>query len=87
MVDSASLYSVGFGLVFVGIFILIIASVLIAVYGSRKGKTKAAGVIVVGPVPIVFGSDKKVVKTLLVLSVAFMALLVAAMLIYYFLLR
>ncbi len=87
MVDSAALLTLGFALVFVGIIILIAATILTGVFQGKKGKVKAAGVIVVGPVPIVFGSDKKSVKTLLLLSVILTALLIVAMLVYYFLLR
>jgi uncharacterized protein (TIGR00304 family) len=87
MADSAFLYVLGFVLVFVGVMILIAAVVLVSVFRGKNGKVKAAGVIVVGPVPIVFGSDKKSVKTLLWLSVVFTALLIAAMFAYYFLLR
>ena len=87
MLDSSLLYSVGFALVFIGILILILATVLMTAKSQRKGKVKSAGIIVVGPVPIIFGSDKKSVKTILVLSVALTVLIVAAMIIYYFLLR
>ena len=43
--------------------------------------------VVVGPVPIVFGSDKKTVKTILVLAVTLTAMLIVLTLIYYFLVR
>jgi len=86
-VDSATLYTLGFALVFVGVLVLIAAIVLIGITQGRKGETKTAGAIIIGPVPIIFGSDKKSVKTILTLSVALTALLVAAMLIYYFLFR
>ena len=87
MSGSASLYLFGLGLVLIGIVIVIMATILLGVLRGRHGKVKAAGVIVVGPVPIVFGSDKKSVKSLLGLSVVLTALVITAMLIYYFLLR
>jgi uncharacterized membrane protein len=86
-VDSATLYTLGFALVFVGVLVLIAAVVLIGISKGEKGETKAVGAIIIGPVPIIFGSDKKSVKTILAMSVALTALLVAAMLIYHFLLR
>lgn len=85
--DSGTLYALGTVLIFVGIFILIAAVILMSILYGKKGKTKTAGIIVVGPVPIVFGKDKKSVKTILVLSITLTALLIAAMLVYYFLLR
>ena len=36
---------------------------------------KGGGVVVIGPVPIIFGTDKETVKTLLVLSIILVALL------------
>ena len=87
MADSSVLYMLGFGLVFAGIIILITATILASVLRGKNGKVKAAGVIVIGPVPIVFGSDKKTVKTILQLAVALTAMLIALSLIYYFLLR
>lgn len=87
MTDSSVLYLLGFGLVFAGIIILIIVSVLASILRSKNGKVKAAGVIVVGPVPIVFGSDKKTVKTILQLAIALTTMLIVLSLIYYFLLR
>lgn len=87
MADSSDLYLLGFVLVFVGIIILIAATVLASVLRSKNGKVKAAGVIVVGPVPIVFGSDKKIVKDVLKLAVVLTMMLIVLALIYYFLLR
>jgi uncharacterized protein (TIGR00304 family) len=87
MIDSSVLYLLGFGLVFAGIIILVAATLLVSVLGGKNGKVKAAGVIVVGPVPIVFGSDKKTVKTILKLAVGLTAMLIVLSLIYYFLLR
>ena len=87
LIDFAALYAIGFGLIFIGVLILIAAIVLISITRSKTGKGNPAGAIIIGPVPIIFGSDKKDVKTLLALSVALTTLLIVAMLIYYFLLR
>ncbi len=47
----------GFMLVFVGVIILTISLILGAV---REGRTevKGGGVVIVGPIPIIFGTDK-----------------------------
>ncbi|MCW4017565.1 MAG: DUF131 domain-containing protein [Candidatus Bathyarchaeota archaeon] len=87
MADYTTLYSAGFALILVGIVVLIAAAILISITQGSKGNSKTAGAIIIGPVPIIFGSDKKSVKTILTMSVALTALLIAAMLIYYFLLR
>jgi uncharacterized protein (TIGR00304 family) len=85
--DSTVLFSLGFTLIIVGVLVLVVSGILIVVMQGRRGGAKAAGVIIVGPVPIVFGSDKKVVKPLLTLSILLTVLLIVGMLIYYFLLR
>ena len=87
MVGSAELYSLGFGLILVGVVLLFVAAIAASARRSGGGKTKTAGIIVVGPVPIIFGSDKKSVKTILALSISLTVFLVVAMLVYYFLFR
>lgn len=63
------------------------ATILASINQDKNGKVKAAGAIIIGPVPIIFGSDKKSIKAILTLSVALTVLLIVAMLVYYFLLR
>jgi uncharacterized protein (TIGR00304 family) len=38
---------------------------------AEEGETKAGGVIIIGPIPVVFGTDKETTKTVLILSLAF----------------
>ena len=83
----AALYTLGFGLIFVGVIILILATLLISSKGMKKGKVKAAGAVIIGPVPIIFGTDKKALKTFLLFSIILNALVIVAMLFYYLLLR
>jgi uncharacterized protein (TIGR00304 family) len=87
VLDSATLYALGIVLVFVGVLIIIIAVVLLFVSGAKKGKVKGGGAIIIGPVPIIFGTDKKSLKTVLLLSLALTVMLVVAMVVYYLLLR
>lgn len=86
MVDSAVLHALGIALIFIGVLIIIIALILISVSGSQKGKFKGGGVILVGPIPIIFGTDKKSLKTVLLLSFALTVVLVVAIIVYYLLL-
>jgi uncharacterized protein (TIGR00304 family) len=87
VIDSATLYALGTALIFVGVLIIIIAVVLLSVSGAKKGKVKGGGAIIIGPIPIVFGTDKKSLKTVLLLSLALTVMLVVAMVVYYLLLR
>jgi len=62
MADLTFFYSMGFALVIVGILVIIAAIILAALGGKRQGEqgeVHAAGVIMVGPIPIVFGTDKR----------------------------
>jgi uncharacterized protein (TIGR00304 family) len=85
--DSAAFYALGVTLIFVGVLIIIIAVILLSVSGAGKGDVKGGGAIIIGPVPIIFGTDKKSLKTVLRLSLALTAMLVVAMVVYYLLLR
>jgi uncharacterized protein (TIGR00304 family) len=87
VIDSAFLYALGIALVFIGVLIIVVAVVLLSVLGAKKGKIKGGGAIIIGPVPIIFGTDKKSLKTVLLLSLALTVLLVIAMVVYYLLLR
>jgi uncharacterized protein (TIGR00304 family) len=85
--DSEVLYTLGLALVFAGVAIIIITIVLLSVSGARKGKIKGGGAILIGPIPIVFGTDKKSLKAVLLLSLALTVMVVVAMVVYYLLLR
>ena len=87
MIDSAALYALGIALVFVGVLIIVIAVILFSISGAKKGKVKGGGAIIIGPIPIIFGTDKKSLKTVLLLSLALTVLLVIVMILYYLLLR
>lgn len=87
MIDSATLYALGITLIFVGVLIIVIAIILLFVSGGKSGEVKGGGAIIIGPIPIVFGTDKKSLKTILLLSLALTAMLVVAMVVHYLLLR
>jgi uncharacterized protein (TIGR00304 family) len=87
VIDSAALYALGIALVFVGVLVIIVAVILLSISGAKKGKVKGGGAIIIGPIPIIFGTDKKSLKTVLLLSLALTVMLVVAMVVYYLLLR
>jgi len=76
----------GIGLVVVGVAVVAAAIILSTRRSSGKAKTEthAAGVIMIGPIPLIFGTDKKAVKEVLVLAVA---LTIVMLVIYYLLWR
>ena len=70
------MWSIWLTLIVVGFALVFIATILLSLRGSSgKGKVRAGGVVVIGPVPVVFGTDKQTVKVLLVLSIILVALL------------
>lgn len=79
------LWSIGSTLVFVGFAIVIIAIILLFLKNakSEKGKVKGGGVVIIGPIPIIFGTDKESVKIILVLSIILMILVLVWIVIYY----
>jgi len=75
------LWNVGFTLFVVGLvfsFIALLWLVLSGIKGAR-GKVKGGGVFIIGPVPIIFGTDKESVKIILVLSIVLVVLLLVLM--------
>jgi uncharacterized protein (TIGR00304 family) len=84
---STTLYLLGTILVLIGAFILILATILMATLRKKKGQAKVAGVIIIGPVQIIFGTDKKSIKTILILSIVLLAFLLTFTLVYHFWLR
>ena len=67
---AAVFYAFGIVLVVVGVLIIVAAIVLASIGTAKKSKVRGAGVIMIGPVPIIFGTDKQSVKTVLTLALA-----------------
>ena len=83
--DLAIFYALGVVLIVVGIIVIVLAAVLATSRGDGKGKVKGAGVILIGPIPIIFGTDKKSVKTILWLALALTVALIVATVIFWLL--
>jgi len=83
VMDAAELYSLGIILVFVGIAVFIIALALLIIRASdQKGKVKGGGAIIIGFIPIVFGTDKESVKKILLLSIVLVIVLAVVSILY-----
>lgn len=66
---SGLLFAVGLLLVLVGFAL----AFLVAAAGS-EGRSNAGGVIMIGPIPIVFGTDRRMVRLMLAFAVVMLAL-------------
>jgi uncharacterized protein (TIGR00304 family) len=81
-VPPETFYGLGIMLIFIGIIVMLIAIILFFLSNlKRNQKIRGGGVIIVGPIPIILGTDKKSVKTLLLLSIVLVVLLIALMIV------
>ncbi len=70
----------GIMLVFAGFFIAFVAVILLIIMAMRsKGKVRGGGAVIIGPFPIIFGTDKEAVRMLLLLSIALIVLILVVM--------
>jgi uncharacterized protein (TIGR00304 family) len=68
--------------------VVLVAFLLLFLSNAKgEGKAKGGGAIIIGPFPIVFGTDKESVKKILLLSIAVSVLLLIAMVIFYLMSR
>ncbi len=86
--SDQSLLSLGVILVFAGFLIAFVAVILMFFTTTRgKGKVKGGGAVVIGPFPIVFGTDRESLKILLLLSIAIIVLMIIVTVIFHFVLK
>jgi len=78
--DQALFNMLGIILIFTG-FVIAFVAVLLWIFMTLKGggKVRGGGAVIIGPFPIVFGTDKESVKVLLLLSIALVVLLLVFM--------
>ena len=86
--DAETLYGLGIALIFAGILVVLVAIILLFISSvKRKGKVKGGGAIIIGPLPIVFGTDKESIKTVLLLSITLTILLIIIIVVSYLVFR
>ena len=73
---SEQLWNVGIILILAGFSVTFIAAILLFFTAFEEGKVKGGGAIIIGPFPIVFGTDNESVRILLLLSIIMIALLI-----------
>jgi uncharacterized protein (TIGR00304 family) len=78
---SRILFDVGLVLVLGG-FVLAFASILMLMARGRKSgsNVRGGGIVMIGPFPIIFGTDKESVKTLILLSIVLIGVVLTFML-------
>lgn len=67
LIDATSIMILGIIVIFIGFIIILLA---IAKAMRSSGKVEAGGVVIVGPIPIVFGTSTRATKMVLILAIA-----------------
>jgi len=81
-------YGLGVALIFVGMIVILVAIVLLFLQSVKgEGKVRGGGAIIIGPFPIIFGTDKESIKTVLWLALSLTILLIVMMVVSYLVLR
>jgi uncharacterized protein (TIGR00304 family) len=76
--DSFNLANIGLMLVVIGLVLAFVAVILLAIRGrGADGRSRGAGIVLIGPIPIVFGSDRESVRILMVLAIVLIAVVLA----------
>jgi len=88
--DVEVAYLFGFVLVVVGLLVVVVSLIFMSRRRSpseRKTDVRGAGVIMIGPIPIIFGTDKQSVKEVLLLALALTVVVFIITVVYYWWLR
>lgn len=83
--SDVSISGIGFALVILGVILAFVAMIFVATKGA-SGRTRGAGVLLIGPFPIVFGTDRESAKILMILAIVLIAIVLVFMLLPAFLL-
>lgn len=85
--ELSAFVTIGMALVIVGVILIVVALVRASMGGEKSGdsRVRGAGVIMIGPIPIVFGTDKQSVKAVLALALSVVVLV--TFVVYYWMLR
>jgi uncharacterized protein (TIGR00304 family) len=72
-------------LIIVAFFLIVVGMLLLFLHSLREGgKVEGGGVLVIGPFPIVFGTNQRIARDLMIIALIFM---IAVVLLFLFMLR
>lgn len=74
MVNYNSIVLAGFAVVIIGMLMIFIGSILQASSSSSKTEVHTGGVILIGPIPIIFGNDKQLIVFGVIFAIIIMIL-------------
>jgi len=70
--DASSLIYLGLAAIILGFLLVAAGALFSALSGSEKTQVRGGGVVFIGPIPILFGTDKGSVVSVALLSLAVM---------------
>jgi uncharacterized protein (TIGR00304 family) len=77
---EVSIASFGLVLIVLGFILAFIAAILLATKAKDSGgQTRGGGILLIGPFPIIFGTDRQSVGILIVLAIVLIALVLIFM--------
>jgi len=86
MPEASLMFSIGFALIFLGVALSFIAAIIMFLKGESGAKrVGGGGLIMLGPIPIIFGTDRETMKILIILSIVLITIALAFTLIVYWL--
>lgn len=74
MIKGSSIIIAGIIIIFIGFMLIFIGTALQATSKSGSGEVKTGGVILIGPIPIIFGTDRGLIITAVILAIILMVL-------------
>jgi len=78
--NTPSIAELGFLLIVFGFVLALIAMVILIVRTPRgQSSGRGAGLLLIGPIPIVFGTDKQSVKVVMILAIIIIVLALVVM--------
>ena len=81
-------FALGVGLTVLGVIVALVAVLLLALSGRKSvGQTKGGGILLIGPIPIIFGTDRESVKILIALATVLLVVVTVLMIFPYLIRR
>jgi len=81
-----AIFEIGFGLTVIGLLVAFAAIILTFTSAKKgQGQVRGGGILFIGPIPIMFGTDHQSVKVLVLLAIASIAIMTILMILPYWL--
>jgi len=69
-------YIIGFIMIIIGILIIFLGVIITFIKAKPRGGIEGGGLILIGPFPIIFGTNSKILKLLIALMITMMLILI-----------